>query len=174
MVVSAVGHQAPVCGLPPRASRQSHAPTLLLSWATKVGWCLGHFSSHLNRRRWEGRKEESRTIKAQVQNTVLLSKQLEVSKNDSVTFLPNWAHVSTHLISCAFLDILHAQKCFLLSFTMYPHGYPPTRFFFVLLLADSPSVPITKGVPPDLPALPVPTPTTIQHHLHTQYTTELS
>lgn len=46
VVVSAVGHQAPVCGLPPRASRQSHAPTLLLSWATKVRRCLGHFSSH--------------------------------------------------------------------------------------------------------------------------------
>lgn len=59
VVVSAVGHQAPVCGLPPRASRQSHAPTLLLSWATKDRRCLGHFSSHLNRRRWEGRKEES-------------------------------------------------------------------------------------------------------------------
>lgn len=41
MMVSAMGHQASVCRLSPRASRHSHGPAP--APAAKVGWCLGHF-----------------------------------------------------------------------------------------------------------------------------------
>lgn len=40
------------------------------------------------------------------------------------------------------------RNVFSLPLLQYPHGYPPTHFFFVPLLADASSVSITKAAPP--------------------------
>ena len=139
---------------------------LLLPLATKAGWCLGHFSSHLSRRRWEGKKKkktfELKRIKycCVPQKAGIQQEQLYAIPAQFVS-----CHYPPHHLLCPEMSF-YSRSLYSPEIILQPTSFSLPSSQLPL------QCPSPKEFPQDLPTSSVPVLRTVLRLLHTQCATE--